>query len=109
MACSNNQTNNTLGNLGLDENYICCCNDRFTFNLDPIGDGRYTLTCTPCSLPTAVFDVATISVRQNSCNQIEYYQAAINTDPLTYLVLGVLYSQNPRLQFRFLHILPICK
>ena len=50
MACSNNQTNNTLGNLGLDENYICCCNDRFTFNLDPIGDGRYTLTCTPCSL-----------------------------------------------------------
>lgn len=54
MACSNNQTNNTLGNLGLDENYICCCNDRFTFNLDPIGDGRYTLTCTPCSLPTAV-------------------------------------------------------
>lgn len=64
MACSNNQTNNTLGNLGLDENYICCCNDRFTFNLDPIGDGRYTLTCTPCSLPTAVFDVATISVRQ---------------------------------------------
>lgn len=82
MACSNNQTNNTLGNLGLDENYICCCNDRFTFNLDPIGDGRYTLTCTPCSLPTAVFDVATISVRQNSCNQIEYYQAAINTDPV---------------------------
>ena len=82
MACSNNQTNNTLGNLGLDENYICCCNDRFTFNLDPIGDGRDTLTCTPCSLPTAVFDVATISVRQNSCNQIEYYQAAINTDPV---------------------------
>ena len=82
MACSNNQTNTTLSSLGIDVNYFCCCGNRFTFNLDSIGDGRYTLTTTPCTLPTAVFDVATISVRENSCNQIEYYQAAINTDPV---------------------------
>ena len=41
-----------------------------------------TLTVTPCTLPTAVFDVATITVKENSCNQIEFYQAAINTDPV---------------------------
>lgn len=82
MACPNSSNNNTLNNLGLDENYICCCNEKFTFNLTPEGNGRYVLTCTPCSIPTAVFDVATVTVKQNSCNQIEYYQAAINTDPV---------------------------
>lgn len=81
MACCSNQTN-TISDLGLEERYICCCNERFTFNLTEVANNQYTLTCTPCSIPTAVFDVATITIKENSCNQIEYYQAAINTDPV---------------------------
>lgn len=82
MPCGNRNDNNDTEALGLDEHFICCCNQRFTFNLTSAGDNRYVLTVTPCSCPTAVFDVATITVKENSCNQIEYYQAAINTDPV---------------------------
>lgn len=84
MSCGNNNGNQREGNrgLGLRTNTICCCDHRFTFNLTEVGNDRYTLTVTPCELPTAVFDVATITVRENSCNQIEYYQIAINTDPV---------------------------
>lgn len=83
MACGSNNGNTTNGtDLGLDERYICCCNERFTYNLTQNNDNQYTLTVTPCSIPTAVFDVATLTIKQNTCNQIEYYQAAINTDPV---------------------------
>lgn len=81
MACANKNTNSTF-NFNNNENKICCCDSRFTYNLSQTGENRFVLTVTPCSCPTAVFDVATITIRENTCNQIEYYQIAINTDPV---------------------------
>ena len=98
MSCGDNQNHNCRGrhdeerfedgrnsnrrDFDFNERNICCCNNRFTFNLDETSDNVFTLTVTPCTLPTAVFDVATITVKENSCNQIEFFQAAINTDPV---------------------------
>ncbi len=89
MACNDNNNNNnnhnhnrSRRNFGMEERQICCCNNKFTFDLTEIGNNQFTLTVTPCSIPTSVFDVATITVKENSCNQIEYFQATINTDPV---------------------------
>ena len=82
MSCSNRETQRTTERFGFEDKKICCCGERFTFNLTQTSNDRYTLTVTPCSLPTAVFDIATIAVKTNTCNQIEYYQVAINTDPV---------------------------
>ena len=82
MACSGNTNNTGRTNLDLEDRQICCCNQKFTFDLTSTGNNQYTLTVTPCSIPTAVFDVATITVKENSCNQIEFFQATINTDPV---------------------------
>lgn len=81
MSCGNNNQREGRG-IGSRTKTICCCDQRFTFNLTENNNDRFTLTVTPCELPTAVFDVATITVRENTCNQIEYYQIAINTDPV---------------------------
>ncbi len=64
------------------KNEIVCCNTLFKYDLEPVGENTYDLVVTPCNIPTAVFNVARITVRENSCNQINYYQAFINTDPV---------------------------
>lgn len=84
MACNENNRSNPQGrrNFGIEDRTICCCNQKFTFDLTETGNNRFTLTVTPCSIPTSVFDVGTITVKENTCNQIEYFQATINTDPV---------------------------
>lgn len=54
----------------------------FKYELNQINECTYDLVVTPCNVPTSVFCIARISVRENCCNNMEYYQAFINTDPV---------------------------
>lgn len=76
MACQN-QNPTDFENIEL-----IICNQVFECSLTSTGNNSYELTCTPCCTPTAYFDVARISTRENDCNNINYYQAFINTDPV---------------------------
>ncbi|MGM9971440.1 MAG: hypothetical protein ACI35W_03460 [Anaeroplasmataceae bacterium] len=78
----------------LEENEICCCGQLYQFSL--VSGGRSdssggnssssgntkTLLVTPCDQPTAIFDVATITTKSNSCMDLTYFQAVVNTDPV---------------------------
>lgn len=68
----------------LNQNEVLVCNTLFMYDLveTTTGSNVYDLICTPCNTPTAVYNVARITLRENSCNQIQYYQAFINTDPV---------------------------
>lgn len=57
-------------------------NTTFKYELNQINDNTYDLVATPCNVPTSVYCIARISVRENCCNNMEYYQAFINTDPV---------------------------
>ena len=57
-------------------------NTTFKFELNQISENVYDLVVTPCNVPTSVYCVARITVRENCCNNMEYYQAFINTDPV---------------------------
>lgn len=61
---------------------VIVCNTLFKYDLVEVSDGVYDLLATPCNLPTAVFNVGRITVRENACNQMEYFQGFINTDPV---------------------------
>lgn len=58
----------------------------YKYNLIPLTQDDANVACdlwvTPCNLPTAVYDVARITCRENTCAQLTYYQAFINTDPV---------------------------
>ena len=67
----------------------CNCNQEvlvgnvlFNYNLNQVNEYTYDLAVTPCNIPTSVFCIARITVRENCCNNMEYYQAFINTDPV---------------------------
>ncbi len=57
-------------------------NTLFKYDLNQIDDTTYDLVCTPCNVPTSVYCVGRITVRENCCNNMEYYQAFINADPV---------------------------
>ena len=57
-------------------------NTTFKYELNQINDNTYDLVATPCNVPTSVYCIARISIRENCCNNMEYYQAFINTDPV---------------------------
>lgn len=57
-------------------------NTLFNYDLNQVNDYTYDLVVTPCNIPTSVFCIARITVRENCCNNMEYYQAFINTDPV---------------------------
>ena len=57
-------------------------NTTFKFELNQVSENVYDLVVTPCNVPTSVYCVARITVRENCCNNMEYYQAFINTDPV---------------------------
>ena len=57
-------------------------NTTFKYELNQVNENTYDLVATPCNIPTSVYCIARISVRENSCNNMEYYQAFINTDPV---------------------------
>ncbi len=57
-------------------------NTAFKYELNQINENTYDLVATPCNIPTSVYCIARISVRENCCNNMEYYQAFINTDPV---------------------------
>lgn len=73
MTCSNTCNNSQQ---------IIVGNTLFNYNLQEVSDCSYDLVCTPCNIPTAVYCIARITKRQNCCNNMEYYQAFINTDPV---------------------------
>ena len=54
----------------------------FKYNLNEVSDNSYDLVVTPCNVPTAIYCVARITKRTNCCNNMDYYQAFINTDPV---------------------------
>ena len=57
-------------------------NTTFKYELNQINENTYDLVETHCNIPTSVYCIARISVRENCCNNMEYYQAFINTDPV---------------------------
>lgn len=57
-------------------------NTTFKYELNQINENTYDLVATPCNIPTSVYCIARISVRENCCNNMQYYQAFINTDPV---------------------------
>lgn len=76
---------------GHEHDHDCRCEGRqeilvgnttFKYELNQINENTYDLVATPCNVPTSVYCIARISVRENCCNNMEYYQAFINTDPV---------------------------
>lgn len=61
---------------------IVVCNRLFKYTLEPIAENTYELSVVACCTPTATYDIARITVRENRCNGMEYFQAFINTDPV---------------------------
>lgn len=57
-------------------------NTTFKYELNQISDNTYDLVATPCNVPTSVYCISRISVRENCCNDMEYFQSFINTDPV---------------------------
>ncbi len=85
MPCLNNQTANTANatnNGTTNTKEIIVGNTLFNCTLREVSDCAFDLICTPCNIPTSVYCVARITERQNCCNDMEYYQAFINTDPV---------------------------
>lgn len=57
-------------------------NTLFNYSLQEVSDCSFDLVVTPCNVPTSVYCVARITKRENCCNNMEYFQAFINTDPV---------------------------
>ena len=72
--------NNQKDNHRKDE--VIVGNTTFKFELNQVSENVYDLVVTPCNVPTSIYCVARITVRENCCNNMEYYQAFINTDPV---------------------------
>lgn len=82
MACNNaTQTTNT-SNCPNKKHEILVGNVLYSYELNEVGENAYDLVATPCNIPTAVYCIARISIRNNCCNNMEYYQSYINTDPV---------------------------
>lgn len=54
----------------------------FKYDLTQVNEYTYDVSVTPCNIPTSIFCIARITVRENCCNNMEYFQAFINTDPV---------------------------
>ena len=74
MSCNKNQK--------CDNNEVLVNGILFNYNLQEVNDNTCDLVATPCNVPTSVFCIARISTRQNCCNNLEYFQSFINTDPV---------------------------
>lgn len=84
MGCQyDNQSYNRNNdkNKGCD-NEILVGNTLFNYSLNEEEDCVYSLVATPCNVPTSVYCIARITTRENCCNNMEYYQSFINTDPV---------------------------
>lgn len=57
-------------------------NTLFNYQLNQISENCWDLVATPCNVPTSVYCIGRINERKNCCNNMEYYQAFINTDPV---------------------------
>lgn len=57
-------------------------NTLFKYDLNQVSENTYDLVVTPCNVPTSVYCICRITTRENCCNNMEYYQAFINTDPV---------------------------
>ena len=75
MACNKNKCNK-------HDNEILVDNVLFSYELNEVGESACDLVVTPCNVPTSVYCVARITKRENCCNNMEYFQSFINTDPV---------------------------
>ncbi len=57
-------------------------NTLFKYQLNQVSENSWDLVATPCNIPTSVYCIGRITARQNCCNNMEYFQAFINTDPV---------------------------
>lgn len=57
-------------------------NTVFNYQLNEVSDNVWDLVATPCNVPTSIYCIARITKRENCCNNMEYFQAFINTDPV---------------------------
>lgn len=73
MACSNACKNS---------HEIIVGNTLFNYSLQEVSEKTFDLVVTPCNVPTSVYCVARITRRENCCNNMEYFQSFINTDPV---------------------------
>lgn len=64
------------------EREVLVGNVLYKYDLNEVNEYTYDLVATPCNVPTSVFCIARITVRENCCNNMEYFQAFINTDPV---------------------------
>ncbi len=86
-CCSKNNSQTSIYDL-LDDNRrsnrneIEACGTTFEFNLREVSENTFNLVVTPCSQPTAVYEIARITVRENNCTGLKYFQAFVNTDPV---------------------------
>lgn len=63
-------------------NEVLVGNTIFKYDLNQTNENTYDLVATPCNVPTSIYCIARITIRENCCNNMEYYQAFINTDPV---------------------------
>lgn len=63
---------------------INCCTYKVT--LQQVGECEYELYVAPCTLPSAVFNVARIRCVENSCMEFDFYEARIYTDPIITII-----------------------
>lgn len=75
MACANANNDNCTRE-------VIVGNTLFKCTLNPVSENAYDLVCTPCNIPTSVYCISRITKRENCCNNMEYYQSFINTDPV---------------------------
>lgn len=65
-----------------NETEVIVGNTLFKYELNQVGENTFDLVATPCNIPTAIYCIARITIRENCCNNMQYYQAFINTDPV---------------------------
>lgn len=76
MSCKGNDYNKC------NEHEVLVGNTIFNYQLNEVSDNVFDLVATPCNVPTSVYCIARITKRENCCNNMEYFQAFINTDPV---------------------------
>lgn len=76
MSCKGNDYNKH------NDNEVLVGNTLFNYQLNEVSDNVYDLVATPCNVPTSIYCIARITKRENCCNNMEYFQSFINTDPV---------------------------
>lgn len=60
--------------------------EEYRVSLVVVNDNLARLYVSPCKLPSAVFEVAEIQAKTNTCMQFDFYEALILTDPVVCII-----------------------